>query len=290
MKYIQSLFFSNTVINEDFLVFFRIVTGIIILSVFLSIHNDFEMLFGENAVIPTDIHRVYTNGYFIGYNEIIIFLNKLTASNALSTIIFEALYIILGVCIVIGFFSRPSAVVLLFLHISLMKSFNHFFYGIDFFLSISLMYIVLFPSDSFFSIRKLIFKKEYKNDLTPFRRLFQIHICYAYFISGFLKLVGHNWRNGEAVWKTFHLPNYQSLLDVNIDFLGRYPILFVMLGWLVIIIELGYPIFINLKKTRNIWLLLTIIMHLNIALILGLYFFSALMITWNITNYYYQDQ
>jgi hypothetical protein len=148
---------------------------------------------------------------------------------------------------------------------------------------------MLLPSDHYYSLRNYLFPIRTKASLTPFRRLFQVHICFAYFQSGLDKLVGFNWRNGESVWKAINLPNFSNDFHLSYDSLGRYPILFIILGWVVILTELLYPIFINIRKTRQLWLILTIGMHLGILVTLNLYFFSAIMIIWNLTNYYFPD-
>ncbi|QEE49856.1 hypothetical protein FUA48_09740 [Flavobacterium alkalisoli] len=218
------------------------------------------------------------------------FLNPYIHSESLSIKIFQCTYFLLGILVIIGFFSRISAILLLILQVSLIKSSYLFSYGVDFFTSMSLMYIALMPSDDYFSLRGYLWRIKEKSDLTPFRRAFQIHICIAYFVSGFEKIIGYNWRNGESVWKAIHLIGFTNDFKINLDFLGNHPWIFVAAGWFTIIVELFYPLFINIHKTRTVWLYLTIALHLGIALMLNLYFFSAVMITWNITNYYFEDK
>src|SRR5699024_1197535 len=112
----------------------------------------------------------------------------------------------------------------------------------------------------------------------------------AYFSSGLLKILGFNWRNGEAIWKTVNLP--YSNLDFHFDFsfLGQHPLLCVIIGWIIILTELCYPLFIWYSKTRKLWLYLTISMHIGIILVLNLYFFSTIMIIWNLTAFYFLQQ
>lgn len=114
----------------------------------------------------------------------------------------------------------------------------------------------------------------------------QFHLSFAYMVSGIEKLSGYNWRNGESIWKAIHLPNFDNDFEINVDWLGEYPIVFLFIGWLTIIIELFYPLFISIRKTRMFWLYFTIGLHLSIALFLNLYFFSAIMIIWNVTAFY----
>jgi len=290
---IYNFFFKDSVKNPEFLIFFRISVGLIILSHFLSLGSDFDYLYGINKTLPTDIqtYELIDNNIFY-YDDIILATSKLfNFSVFFSEISFKIIYCVLCVFIISGFFSRFSAFVLLLLQIALIKSSYFYTYGVDFFCSMSLFYIILFPSDDYYSIRRKIFKNSYKtSNLTPFRRLFQIQICFAYFMSGAEKLSGYNWRNGEAIWKAFHLPGFQNPFVNFINALGNFPAIFIFIGWLTILIELFYPLFVNIKKTRKIWVFMTIIMHVSIALMLNLYFFSAIMIVWNLTNFYFEDE
>lgn len=239
------------------------------------------------SVIPTDIHTIYLNKSVILFDEIIIFLNKITGSEHLSVILFKTLFIIFCLLIIAGFYSRIFAVLLLILQVAIVKSSYYYSYGVDFFSSMSLMYLIILPSDEYFSIRSIFSKREEKRNYLFVKTTFQIHLAIAYFVSGIEKLSGYNWRNGESIWKAIHLPNFSNDFNLNFDFLGNYSSLVVIIGWSTIVIELLYPLFITIKKTRKIWLFLTISLHLGIALTLNLYFFSAIMITWNITNFYF---
>ena len=164
-----------------------------------------------------------------------------------------------------------------------------FFFYLNFFFRFCsiLFYIVIFPSSSYFSLQKKLFPtfSESKQSLTLCKRLIQIHLCLAYFFSGLDKILGFNWWNGESVWKAVHLPNLYSFIEIGNHI--QNPIFYMILGWGVIIIELFYPIFININKTRKIWLLLTVSMHLGIVLSFNLFFFSSIMIVWNLTSYYF---
>lgn len=151
----------------------------------------------------------------------------------------------------------------------------------------SLFYIFIFPSSSYYSIQNFLFPKISKNwqSITLCKRLIQIHLCIAYFFSGLDKILGFNWWNGEAVWKAMHLPNFNRFIVLS-DYIIS-PIFYIFIGWGTIITELLYPIFINLNTTRKLWLILTIGMHLGIIISFNLFFFSAIMITWNLTAYYF---
>jgi len=286
----ETIFFNHSVNNPEFLVFFRVGVGLLLGLHFISILPDFGLLYGINSLIPSDIQIAYSNHQVIYYDQIVTFFGSILGSLDDGIMLFKISYIGLCLLIAIGFFSRFSSFLLLILQVGLMKSGTYFAYGVDFFSSMSLMYLILFPSDDHFSLRNLFWSIKRKSDLTTFRRVLQIHLSLAYFFSGFEKIIGYNWRNGESIWKAIHLPNFTNDFNINFDFLGQYPFLVVIIGWSAVIIEMCYPLFISLKKTRKLWLYLTISLHIGIALTLNLYFFSALMICWNITNFFFEDK
>ncbi|WP_396179340.1 hypothetical protein [Flavobacterium sp.] len=271
--------------NPVFIPFFRIATGLILILLFLSFLKDFNLLYGLNSIIPSDIHTVYSSSEVVNYNQIIELINILVGDEIVAVNIFKFIFITLCVFVIIGFYSRIFAIFLLLAFTSLIKSSGLYSYGVDFFLMMSLLYISILPSDDYYSILKNKTKSRY----TIQQKTFQIHICIAYFVSGLEKLSGYNWRNGESIWKAIHLPSFGNDFTINIDFLGKYPILFICLSWFTILVELLYPFFVLNRKTRLFWLYATMSMHLGIAIFLNLYFFSVTLIVWNLTAFYFKD-
>lgn len=291
-KYIQiginsiSNFFFDNKEKRDSIVLFRITIGIVLLLHFLSVQKDFAALYGENSIIPSDIQSVYIKNVFL-FNDIVHAINTITRDSVLSLYVYKLLYITCCLFIITGFFSRFSAIILIFLQVGLVKSAYYFAYGADYFTTLSLFYIILHPGDKYFSLRGFLWKYDTKQPDSPFYKLQKLHLNFAYFVSGLEKLTGFNWRNGESIWKAIHLPNFSNDFNINIDFLGKFPIIFIIAGWATILVELLYPLFMNIKKTQKLGLISIISLHLGIALFLNLYFFSAIMIIWNITTYYF---
>lgn len=284
---IYNFFFKET--NYDWIIFFRISIGTFILVHFLSILPDFSALFSTHGIIPSDILDVFVPNSTITLPKIIQFASSLGIGEPTTILIFQVSYILLSTLLIIGFYPQFISLFLLFLQIALIKGSSFYGYGVDYFTSMSLFYLILIPSHFKLSYHTYFDKKFSPSNITPFRRLFQLHLSIAYFFSGFDKVLGFNWWNGESIWKAIHLPFVNKDFDFDFAFLGNHPIFLIIIGWATIIIEMFYPIFIWIPKTRKIWLYLTISMHLGIALVLNLYFFSTLMIIWNITNFYFAD-
>jgi len=284
MKTLHTIFSKS--FSPEFIVFFRISIGLIVLIHFLSFWSDFDLLYTNHSIIPLELHTAYNTFDILTIEKILGFLNGYFTENQ-SILLFKSTYVFLCILIISGFFSRLSALFLLILQISFIKYGSLFFYGADFFTSMSLFYIILFPSSSFFSLQQRLFPKLSRNlqSLTLCKRLIQIHVCIAYFFSGLDKILGFNWWNGESIWKAIHLPNLYKFVSLG-DYVQN-PVFYIIFGWGTIIIELFYPLFINLNKTRKYWLILTISMHVGIIIFFNLFFFSAIMIVWNLTSYYF---
>jgi len=283
-------FFFRQDNKTEFLSFFRVAIGAVILLQFIAVLPDFDTLFSSSSIIPQDIMSVFTPDWLITFPKMVSFLQNYGIEESTTIVITKISFITLCIFIITGFYSRISAFLLLILQIALLKGSSFFAYGADFFTSMSLFYLILFPADQHFSLRNLIFSRTIGDiNIMPVKRLFQIHISMAYFFSGLDKALGFNWWNGESIWKAIHLP--YSNRDLNIDFswLTEHSYILSFIGWSTIIIEMCYPFFIWYKPTQKTWLFLTVSMHIGIALVLNLYYFSAIMIVWNITNFYFEQ-
>jgi hypothetical protein len=57
------------------------------------------------------------------------------------------------------------------------------------------------------------------------------------------------------------------------------------LGISICLIEIGYPVFIWIKKTRFLWLVCILAMHAAIGLTMGMYLFAFVMIVLNLAAF-----
>ena len=58
-----------------------------------------------------------------------------------------------------------------------------------------------------------------------------------------------------------------------------------MAGIAICILETGYMVFIWPRKTRLLWLTCMLLVHLGIAILMGLYLFSFIMIVLNVAAF-----
>jgi hypothetical protein len=269
--------------NNLWLVFLRCSIAALTLINFLAIQFDFSSIFSANAFIPPDINDVLKNPLIPSIYGIAQFAKPLMSYDAV-LLTFRVLYPLALLLLLTGLFTRFSALLSLVLQLILLNSMDFYTYGLDEFTTIALFYCFIFPTGNQFSLDIYFFKKQ--NDTIHYNKyllLFRVHVCIAYFFSGFEKLLGYNWRNGESIWRMIH--GYNMLSFLNLDFLYKTPIFFIA-GWATICIEMLYPIFMNVRKTRKYWLISVISFHILIAFFMGLYFFSCMMIILNVTAYY----
>jgi hypothetical protein len=106
-------------------------------------------------------------------------------------------------------------------------------------------------------------------------RLVQIQMVIVFFFAGTQKLQGADWWDGDAIW--------YAMTDFEFSVLPLAP--FAEHMWLVnlltygsILVELGYAFLVWDRKTRPIFVVAAIVLHIGVAISLGLVLFAVPMI------------
>jgi hypothetical protein len=190
----------------------------------------------------------------------------------------------MGLLLLLGLFSRPAAIIAWFLHLCAAESGGLFAYGADDFMTTGLFYLMLSPLPDRYSLDRQLLQAELKDPqlLGFWRRVLQVHMCFVYFVGGLAKCLGSGWWNGANLWRSLTRPPFNLLSpDILVQFKYALPIL----GISICLIELGYPFFIWIKKTRLFWLVCILAMHAAIGLAMGLYLFALVMIVLNLAAF-----
>lgn len=286
-NFVKSLFKNNSTAPSNSLWMVSLRCGIALISLlhFMALQADFDSIFSSHAFIPPDI-AAGTRDFLIP--SIYSLYKNLQGIVPISyeglLWIVRLIYPVALLMLLAGLFTRPAAILSLALQLLITNSMEFYSYGVDLFTSIALFYCCVFPVGSLLSLDSLWFSRQPVSAERTARclKLFQTHVCLIYFFSGFEKLLGYNWRNGEAIWRMVH--GYNATEWVSFDFLYNTPVP-LLAGWFTIILEMMYPL-INIPVLRKWWLGGVIIFHVSIAFFMGLYFFSSVMIILNITAYY----
>lgn len=185
-------------------------------------------------------------------------------------------YIMSLIFLGLGVFTQLTSIAVWFLHWVLNNSSLHTRYGIDIYAHIFLFYLMFCPSGKYWSmdawLRKTAPLPTSRERLVL--RIMQLHLCVSYFVTGFLKAKGEQWWNGELIWRALTLPMYKQW---GMTWLGQWPFLLMFAGWMTLLFEMGYSVFIWPRRTRWIWIMGMLGLHLGIVLFLGLHLFGSIM-------------
>jgi len=189
-----------------------------------------------------------------------------------------------GLLLLLGVFCRPAAIIAWFLHLCAAESGGLLAYGADNLMTTGLFYLMLSPLPDRYSLDHRLGKTKSKNPhiLGFWRRVLQLHLCLVYFFGGLAKCLGSGWWDGTNLW---HALTRAPFNTISPDVLVRFKYVLVVLGISICLIEVGYPFFIWMKKTRLFWLTCILAMHVAIGLTMGLYSFALIMVVLNLAAF-----
>jgi hypothetical protein len=270
--------------TDNWLAVLRIGLGLEVTLYSLSLRNDWAYLLSgtarrlAEALLSLESHFVPRLGWFVALaanlgvrEERVLFLAWLC--------LFAS-----GCGLLVGIASRVSAIAAWFLHLCAAKSGGFVSYGMDNFMTIGLFYLMLSPLPDRFSLDWRLRDLRPKNPqlLGFWRRVLQLHLCIIYFFSGLTKCLGKGWWDGSSVWRALIRPPFNV---INPEILATWKYLFPLVGILICLLEFGYPFFIWSTRTRKLWLFGVCTMHVVIAVAMGMYLFSLVMIVLNLAAF-----
>ena len=182
--------------------------------------------------------------------------------------------------LLIGWRPRLAAVVAWVLSISILNLNYYLHNSGDRIRNIILFYLMLTPCGAAWSLDNCFERKREQQTgpvyISPWAlRLLFVQMAFIYFFNGFYKAAGPEWRSGEALH--YILGNVQwarwSMVDLPLPYAVSRG-----LTWLVLVWELGFPLFVAMRPIRNPTLWLGVILHLGMAVSLQLGMFSFYML------------
>ena len=170
-------------------------------------------------------------------------------------------------------------------------------FGMDTMMAIVLLYLMIGPSGAALSIDRLwtnrrrrklglpVLPPEPNALATVATRLMQVHFCIMYFAAGASKLQGPAWWNGTAIWQT--LTNYEftprpewytEALRGLTHNRWVWEVFHTGGAWATVGLELSLPFLIWRRGWRWFLICCSVLMHVFIALTMGLTAFSLFMV------------
>jgi hypothetical protein len=261
------------------LFFFRTGLSIFCLVKIYILHENYLTFFGQYGITQWVISKFSDYLFLPHIGDISIFLSNILAisTNDATILVIHLFYIFCGL-MCIGFLTRFSTFVCFYIHLALMNTGGGIMYGVDTFTQIALFYALFFPLGSTYSFDSLIGITKYRSESLSAGisiRMMQIQLCIVYFITAVDKCKGHQWLNGEAMWRsvTLNIWNNHSFY-----WLANFPLVSLLFGYFVLIIEFGYAFFMWMKGIRVIWLFLIVSLHVGIGIVMGMWCFASIMI------------
>lgn len=187
----------------------------------------------------------------------------------------------------VGFMTRITSFLTFFITVSYANRVPVALFGLDQINGMLALYLMLGPSGAVFSIDRWIVRSRAGGREQPIQwsiaanisiRLIQIHMCVIYFFAGCGKLFGETWWSGTALWLAFGNYEYQSL---DMTWIASWPLWINFLTHLTVLWEVSYAALIWPRWTRPLMLLLAILLHLGIAVAMGMITFGLVMLIAN---------
>ncbi|WP_437577702.1 hypothetical protein [Sorangium sp. So ce887] len=233
-------------------------------------------LYGRAGILQTPLVDALGRPGFVRLSWLIDRLAPLGIGDVPIIVAVCAFYVLALFALLAGWRTRVAAAAAWFSHLMLMMTADSTNYGVDQFANIFLFYLMWMPAGAALSLDRWLGRAPIgPTSIARFAlRVVQIHLCIVYLVSGLGKALGEQWWNGEAIWRTLNLPDYRQY---DFTWLAYYPWLAVGAGWMVLLIETGYPVMIWPRRTRRLWVAATVALHVGIAAFMGLGVFGAIM-------------
>jgi len=243
--------------------------GIVLVINLWFIWPDRHLFFSAEGLIPDNIYPEFSSTSW----KLTTFLPRTTWGVDLY---FLALFSALA-SLIVGFYSRLSALVVFVLLAGLQNSNTLIFDGEDTMFRLFAFFLIFAPGPK--EIRAAGLPGRQESEPYPIwpLRLFQFQVGLMFFACALQKLRGEVWADGTAMYYVFRLYDFYrvpvpAIITENLMVLK-------FLTWAVLMLELAAPILIWFKETRRTTLVILILFHLGTDLTLNLMMFHWVMIT-----------
>jgi hypothetical protein len=269
------------------LAWFRIgLAGVLLVQALLLLGHVAE-LFGRQGIVDWTVMWERAVPGVPNLRSLELVLSHVGVPAAFGVRLTYALYVAGLFGLLVGYRTRWAAALSWLGHTLLISANPMSCYGVDVFAQIGLFYCVCFPVGQALSFDQAaaVSLGDAGHTFGAWfgLRILQLHVCIIYTASGVEKATGDRWRSGEAIWRAIMGAPAGSPIDCS--FLADVPWLCKGLCWMTLLLEAGIVAFVWHSRLRRFWLWGIVGMHLGIALVLGLWTFSATMIVFDVAAF-----
>jgi hypothetical protein len=259
---------------------FRVMMVLYSLCSFLFLLLDYPVLLAPHGLINWEVTNA-SSFWFELHPAKIAALLGVSGDAVMSGIIYT--YLAALVLLLLGIWSRISAIIALLLFVTLSNVLSPYGYGVDVYHTVTLFFLAVFPTGYYMVLRP----KTGSADMDTVRQLciraLQLYIGLTYLNAGVEKAFMPNWWNGKFIYYLLSDPTAitHNLVPLNLPI----PV-YVTLGILVVLMESLYLFLVWVPMVRTFMVLSIIAMHLFIAWSMGLTAFGILLILLNLVCWY----
>jgi len=254
----------------------------------------FLMFFNYIMFSPDDIIVLYGNSGLFS-QAVVPEMSRFTSFSLFvlfdhdwQLLVFHYVFVILCFCLFVGWKTSWIKWLVLIGHLSYFNRNEFVYYGVDTVLIALLLILCLAPIGSALSLDRTREVKKHKNEnglsaRPPLRtsrrgfacqRLMQIQMAVIYFSAGIEKLNGEMWWSGIAPWVAL---NNNEVAFFPMGFFAEHFWIINLMAYGTMFIEISYSFLIWGHKTRPCFLAAALFLHFNIAVLMGMYYFAAVM-------------
>ena len=245
---------------------------------------DWHAFLGADGWVQWEISRALGQEWQLHLLHLAAILKRVGVSDSQTVTLFYWGYVTSLLALLIGWHTRIAAFLAWGFHYVIMNTVPVFVYGLDIFLQIALFYLMLMPVAKAYSLD--VWQGRVSSaptwGVTLSRRVLQIHLCLVYVSAGFEKVQSPEWWTGNVMWRALVQPDFRQY---DFTWLARFPWLAMLSGWFTMLIESGYFIAMWVPRLRVVWMMGIFVLHLGIALFMGLGLFGLIMILLSISAF-----
>lgn len=284
LKSVDSFFFDYT-ISTTFLSYFRILVTSFILIDFIYLRKDILSHITPEGLYPFKNYiKKYKEGIFFPYS--LFSISQLGKSKLFSYIIYYLFYVFAAAS-VLGVFTKFSMVGLFITYACIQnRAITIWSTAGDQVIKLLLLCLIFTDCSAKFSIDYLLNAAQPENYSNGWSiRFFQVYLSWIYFNAGVAKSKDSLWQNGEGLKYAALNPGWgNNLKNIKSKFLRESVYTFFnskfakIINYAIMLMQFCAPLFLWLKDTKLIYLLILASFHLGILVFLRLNNFGPLMI------------
>lgn len=180
--------------------------------------------------------------------------------------------------LLVGRWTRAAAVLAWLTFLPLKNTGAFMMYGVGGVMLIALFYCVVMPVGRAWSLdARRALAPDPDRGAELYILVLRLHVCIVYAAAGISKAMGSQWWSGEAVWRALSLPQFAQF---DASALASWPLVAQVLSIAAMLVQIAYPALVWTRGRVPVVVAVELL-HVGIALFLGLWLFSAMMILLN---------